>query len=268
MNFLQAFILGIVEGVTEYLPVSSTGHLIIVSSLMDLKGEAIKTFEVVIQVGAILAVLGLYRNRVTQMGQGLFGKNSSGLKLLINLFISFLPAAILGLALHKKIKEHLFFPIPVGLALAVGGVIMILSDVFYKKGDLKKIDIESISIKKAVIIGLVQCFALWPGTSRSMATILGGLIIGLNRKDAAEYSFLLALPTLSAACFFDLIKGGGFLFADVGMINFFTGMIVSGIVAAIAIKGFVAWLTKHGFAPFGWYRIIIAVMVWLVWRAS
>lgn len=268
MNFFHSIILGIVEGITEYLPISSTGHLILTSSLLNIEGEAIKTFEVVIQFGAILAVVGLYKNYVIKMFKGLIGKDKEGLQLVLNLLAAFLPAALLGFLFHKKIKTVLFYPYPVAAALFFGGIIMIISDYFYKNDKESKTSINELSIKHTLIIGIAQCFALFPGFSRSMATILGGLIVGLNRRQAAEFSFLLALPTLGMACLFDLYKGGTSFVYDIGILNLFTGLFVSGIVAALSIKWLISWLTRHGLSSFGWYRLILAVAVIYIWKVN
>lgn len=267
MNIFESIILGVVEGITEYLPISSTGHLILASSILELSGDAVKTFEVVIQGGAILAVLGLYFQRAIQIVQGLLGKNKAGFRLLLNLIIAFIPAAGVGFLFHKTIKIYLFYPKPVAIALAAGGFLMIASDFYFKKKTNPSIDIDSLNWKQALLIGVLQCFALFPGFSRSMATILGGMFAGMDRKNAAEFSFLLALPTLGMACLYDLYKGGSAMFADIGSLNIIVGLIVSGIVAAASIKFLVAWLTKRGLSPFGWYRLLVAVAILILWKA-
>ncbi|MBC7771140.1 MAG: undecaprenyl-diphosphate phosphatase, partial [Pyrinomonadaceae bacterium] len=222
MEWWQALILGLVEGITEYLPVSSTGHLIIVSSLLGLGDPAnpdhkaaIDAFNIVVQGGAILAVLGLYWPRVVQMLRGLTGKDPAGFRLMVNLFVAFLPAAFLGLLLHKWIEKHLFFTGPVVGALIVGGIYMMFIEQWrlgrFGRGPTrgiggKGLGIEDITLGKALFIGLLQCFGLWPGTSRSMMTITGGIITGLRPSAAAEFSFLLGLPTLGAATVYSLYK--------------------------------------------------------------
>ena len=268
MTLLQSLILGIVEGLTEYLPVSSTGHLILAAHWLGLAdSEAVKTFEVVIQAGAIAAVLGLYRARIASMINGLLGRDSAGRRLLIRLLVSFLPAMVLGLLLHKAIKAHLFGVGPVVAALAVGGAVMIWMDrVLGPKRAGSTRTIESITLSEAVVIGLAQCLAMWPGTSRAMVTILAGMVIGLPATAAAEYSFLLALPTLGAATALDALKGGEGLMAQVGPAAVAVGFVSAAIVAALAVHGFVRYLTKKGLAPFGWYRLILAGIVWLTAR--
>jgi undecaprenyl-diphosphatase len=315
ISLAQAAVLGVVEGLTEYLPVSSTGHLILAGYWMGLTREtdepgafgghklekvpAIDAFEIVIQLGAILAVIGLYRKRVTQMGKGLVGRSEQGLRLAILLFVAFIPAAVVGLALHEQIQEHLFGPMPVVIALAVGGVLMIVVErVFWtrRKARLHEATqtrsmmpiaaagstgtgprvsvlaaprtspftrVDTMLLWQAVAIGLAQCLSLWPGTSRSMVTILAALVVGLDLVAAAEFSFLLALPTLGAATVYSLAKHHEELMASAGVGGLLVGLLVSGIVAALAVHWFVRYLTRHGLAPFGVYRIIIALVLML-----
>jgi undecaprenyl-diphosphatase len=266
MDLLQAIILGLVEGITEYIPVSSTGHLILAKSFMGLTQKAIYPYLIVIQGGAILAVLGLYRKRVGQMIQGLLGKQAAGLKLAINIIIAFIPAAILGPLFDNVISEWLMGPIPVVWALAIGGVLMLFAarwqrSAFQEGNDSNSfIDIEQLTWKRALIIGLIQCLAMFPGTSRSMVTIVAGMAIGLKPKHAAEFSFLLGLPTLGGAMVFKLVKEGDAL-STLSMGSMIIGIIVAFISASIAIKWLVAYLSKHGLALFGWYRIALAVIV-------
>ena len=266
MDILQAIILGIVEGVTEYIPVSSTGHLILTKHVLGLTNDTIDPYLIVIQGGAILAVLGLYRKRVGDMVRGLLGKHRVGLKLAINLIVAFLPAAIFGLFFHDKIFEWLFKPTPVALALGIGGVLMLIAVPWQRKmfhegnGSKSFIDIEFLTWKRALVIGLLQCIAMWPGTSRSMMTILGGMAVGMKPKQAAEFSFLLALPTLGSATIYELWRGSNSLATlEIGPV--IVGIVVAFIVAAIAIKWLVAYLSTHGLAIFGWYRIAIALVV-------
>ena len=261
----HAILLGVVEGVTEFLPVSSTGHLILASRLLGLQGEAVNTFEVVIQAGALGAVLGLYRGRVVSMWRGLFGQDAAGSRLLANLLVSFFPAAIAGVLLHQAIKTHLFSLWPVVAALALGALVMIGVDRWagrHRPSDGRTID--SITGREALLIGCAQCLSLWPGTSRAMVTIVAGLLLGWPATLAAEYSFLLALPTLGAATLFDAAKGGAGLLRDVGVLSVACGFLAAGIVAALAIRGFIRYLTRRGLAPFGWYRLGLAAAVWLV----
>ncbi len=264
MDIVQAIILGIVEGITEYLPISSTGHLILTQSIMGLQGEADNAYAIVIQGGAILAVLGLYRKRVASMFKGLAGKNPVGLKMAINLFVAFLPAAIFGVMLDDMIAAYLFKPVPVIAALALGGLLMLFVTPWQKKtyetGNQTYTDIESLSWKQALIIGFLQCIAMWPGTSRSMMTIVGGMAVGLRPKHAAEFSFLLGLPTLGGATVYKLFKSSDAL-QSLDTTAAIIGLISAFIAAALAIKWLVSYLTKHGLTLFGWYRLGLAAVL-------
>ena len=280
MTILDAIILGLVEGITEYLPVSSTGHLIITASLLGLdKDAAIKSavdaFNIVIQGGAILAVLGLYRRRVLSMIQGILGKDVGGRRLFVNLVIAFLPAAIFGVMLDDLIEAVLFRPWPVITALALGGVLLIgmkrwQDRVFAAADDdaegtqSRFTDIEHLSWKQALIVGLLQCVAMIPGTSRSMMTIVGGMLVGLRPKQAAEFSFLLGLPTLGGACVYKALKSGDEI-AALGAAPIIVGIAVATVSAAFAVKWLVGYLAKHGLAAFGWYRIGLAIVLAALW---
>ncbi len=277
----QAAVLGVVEGLTEYLPVSSTGHLILAGHAMDLthfssetgrwghkleKAPAFDAFAVVIQLGAILAVLGLYRRRVSQMARGLAGRDPRGRHLLGVLLLAFLPAAVVGYLFQRRIEEELFGPIPVVIAMAVGGVLMIVIEHFFwtrrGKTQARTSQVDALTYGQALAIGLAQCLAMWPGTSRSMITILAGLVVGLDMVAAAEFSFLLALPTLGAATVYSGLKHRQELLASTGVIGLAMGLLVSAIVAAVAVDVFVKWLTRHGMKPFGVYRILAAAVLY------
>ena len=272
MNIMEAIILGLVEGITEYLPVSSTGHLILTQWLLGLDQDpeverAVDTFMIVIQGGAILAVLGLYANRVKQMLSGIAGSNPAGRRLVIAILIAFLPAAVLGILLDKTIESVLMAPVPVVIALAAGGVLMIIVG----RGPRRKSDpsgpdeITELPIRSAFIIGLVQCLAMIPGTSRSMVTIVAGMLCGLRPVQAAEFSFLLGLPTLGGACVYKLLKNlsedGPNLFETLGVLPIVVGLITATIAAAAAISWLVGYLNRHGLAAFGWYRIGLAILM-------
>lgn len=262
----RAAVLGVVEGVTEYLPVSSTGHLILAGHWLGLtdtrEKDAVDAFEVVIQIGAVLAVVGLYRRRVGQMLRGLAGRDPAGRRLFVLLLVAFLPAAMIGLIAHKWIKAHLFAPAPVVAALAIGGVLMIAVEAWRRRTPGQHTaTIESMTIRMALLIGFAQCLALWPGTSRSMVTILAALLVGLEIRAAAEFSFLLALPTLGAASAYDAAKHHADLARAAGPLGMAIGLAVSGIVAAIAVRSFVAYLGRRGLTPFGWYRIALAAVL-------
>ena len=274
MEWWQAAILGLVEGITEYLPISSTGHLILASSLMgrdrdpDVK-RAVDAFNIVIQGGAILAVALLYVKRIVQMLRGLVGKDAAGRRLLINLFIAFLPAAVLGLMLDDWIESKLFSPVPVLAALALGGVYMILTDRYHKKHEREERTIDDLTWKQALMIGCFQVLAMWPGTSRSMMTITGGVFAGRKPREAAEFSFLLGLPTLGGACVYKLYKnmtesadaGVPNLFEQLGIMNVVIGMAVATVSAAFAVRWLVSFLNKHGLTPFGIYRLVLAAVL-------
>jgi undecaprenyl-diphosphatase len=279
LGLFDAVILGIVEGVTEYLPVSSTGHLVLAKSLLGLDSasdveRSVNALLIVIQGGAILAVLGLYRKAVGRMILGVLGKDPGGLLLFRNILIAFLPAAVLGPFLDDWIEARLFRPIPVLLALGVGGIVMILADRRLRdRGDRISNATDrtgaDLSARAAFQIGLLQCVAMWPGTSRSMVTILGGMFVGLRPARAAEFSFLLGLPTLGGATVFKLAKNmsgeGPDMFAVLGWAPVLLGLAVATLSAALAVRWLVSWLTRHGLAAFGWYRIgLTAVLVPLV----
>ena len=251
MDYLQAIILGLVEGITEYLPISSTAHLILVQRWMGLENSAHNTYTIVIQGGAVLAVLGLYRKRVLEMIKGVLGKNKKGLKLALLLFIALLPAVVLGLFFEEVIEEKLMHPTPIAIALVLGGILMIFVSRWQRNayhGDdeycnRKYIDIEHLTWKHALFIGLLQCVAMWPGVSRSMMTIVGGMTVGLKPKHAAEFSFLLALPTLGGATIYKLMKNTDQL-SELGSGPVLIGIVVAFLAAAIAIKWLVAYLSS------------------------
>jgi len=264
MSPWQAAILGVVEGVTEFLPVSSTGHLILAGHAMGLTGDAMNAFEIVIQAGALLAVVWLYRGRVGDLLQGAMRSHRRGRALLVNLLVAFLPAAIVGLLTHKWIKAHLFGPRPVAVALVLGGIAILL----YARSRRAKAPaaiqtIDDIPIRVALLIGLAQCLSLWPGTSRAMTTMLAALCLGASPVAAAEFSFLLALPTLGMATIFDLVQHYSELTSPElgGPWPLVIGLAVSAVVAALAIKTFLAYVTRRGLAPFGWYRIAVGIAV-------
>lgn len=274
MEWWQAVVLGLVEGITEYLPVSSTGHLILASSLLGLRtpenAEALATFEIAIQGGAILAVLGLYRHRVPQTWNGLLGRDPVGRRLLVNLALAFLPAALLGPLLDDTIEAHLFHAPPVLAALLVGGLWMIWLG---RRGPAGERTVDSLDARTALLIGLFQCVAMWPGTSRSMMTIAGGVLLGMRAREAAEFSFLLGVPTLGAACAYKLAKNllgdGPNLFEQLGLAPVAIGFVVAALAAVVAVRWLVGFLGRHGLAPFGWYRIGLTLLLGaLAWSGS
>jgi len=275
MTIYEALILGLVEGITEYLPVSSTGHLVLTQWLLGLDQppeikRAVDTLLIVIQGGGILAVLGLYATRVRQMLRGLAGSDAAGRHLLIALLIAFLPAAIFGVLLDSMIESALMHPLPVIIALAIGGVLMIIVG----RGPRRKSDsdgpddVTELSLRAALLIGLIQCLAMIPGTSRSMVTIVGGMLCGLRPVHAAEFSFLLGLPTLGGACVYKLVTNlsgeGPNLFETLGVLPIVIGFITATAAAGLAIAWLVSYLNRHGLAAFGWYRIVLAIVMFVL----
>lgn len=268
MSPLHAAILGVVEGVTEYLPVSSTGHLILAGKLLGDGGEAAKSFEIVIQLGAILAVLIHYRALLGERLLGLKERRPESLRLLSALVIGFVPAAICGLLLRKAIKAHLFGAKPVAAALILGGVLMIVVEWIRHRKKIIGVDgLEQIGPGRALAIGIGQCFALWPGASRSMCTIVAGQLAGLSTATAAEFSFLLALPTLGAATLYEGYKARHAFAASGEALDLAIGLVVSFFVAWAVIAGFLRYLKSRGLSPFGYYRIALgAIVFWVLAR--
>jgi len=271
---LAAAILGVVEGLTEFLPVSSTGHLILTSHWLGIPkdNDGAKAFEVVIQFGALMAVFGIYFSYIQSMVKGLGGKDPRGLALVRQLIVGFIPAAVIGLLAAHWIKAHLFGIGPVVAALAAGGLLM-LGVEYYRKQKVmdpiaraRGLTLADMTWRAALLIGCAQCLAMWPGTSRSMITIVAALLLGFSPVAAAEFSFLLALPTLGAATAHDLLKDHAAILTASGALGLAIGFVVSFIVAWVAVKAFIAYLTRHGMAVFGWYRLALAVLVaWLLW---
>ncbi|MBU1690250.1 MAG: undecaprenyl-diphosphate phosphatase [Gammaproteobacteria bacterium] len=256
----KALILGIVEGLTEFLPISSTGHLILVGDLLGFNDEKGKMFEVVIQFGAILAVCWEYRARLGTIAVGLRAGTEEARRFVLNLLIAFMPAAVLGLLFASKIKLYLFKPVPVALAFIVGGILILWAE--RRKHVVRIREVEEMTWRDALKIGLAQSLALIPGTSRSGATIIGGLFFGLSRKAATEFSFFLAIPTLFAASAYELVKYRHLLSADdLGM--FAVGGIASFVSAFVAVRGLLRYISRHDFSAFAWYRIGFGIIVLL-----
>jgi undecaprenyl-diphosphatase len=249
MTVIEAVILGIIEGLTEFLPVSSTGHMILAASLMNLQDDAfVKTFEIAIQLGAILSVIVLYYKRFLR-----------GIDIYLKLGVAFLPTGVIGLLAYKTIKAYLFNPLTVSIALVSGGILLILLDKWSEEKESKYEMPEDISYLGALKIGFIQSLSMIPGVSRSAATIFGGVASGFNRKQAAEFSFLLAVPTMAAATGYDLLKTGFDMNQE--QWNLLTvGALVAFVVAIAAIRGFISFLTKYGFKHFGYYRIVIGIV--------
>lgn len=254
---LKALVMGIVEGLTEFLPISSTGHLILVGDLLGFNNEKGKVFSIAIQLGAILAVVWDYRARFAQVASG-FGRDPVANRFVLNLFLAFLPLAILGLLFEEKIKNVLFSPVPVAAAFIVGGIIILWAE---KRPHSKHIDdVDKMNWKDALAMGFMQAFALIPGTSRSGATIIGGLLYGLSRKAATEFSFFLAVPTLSVASVYELYKHRTLFDSnDIGMLAI--GFVASFISAAIAVRALLRFISRHDFTVFAWYRIVFGIAV-------
>ena len=268
MSPLQAGIIGVVEGITEYLPVSSTGHIILTQRIMgigisDADKEAADAFAICVQLGAILAVLGIFFKHVRSMLLGLIGKDPEGRKLLINIIIGFLPAMVLGLLLNDLIKEQLFGLWPIVTAWFVGGLAILLVDRKWraKEATGEGLPLASLSWKQALIIGFMQCIAMWPGTSRSLVTILGGQLVGMKLKDAVTYSFLLGTATLGASTVYDFLKSGDAMIELYGIPPLIVGFVCAFVAAAASVAWMLAYLNKRGLAIFGYYRIVLALVV-------
>lgn len=257
--WFQALILGIIEGLTEFIPVSSTGHLIIASDAIDFSLEQSESFSIFIQLGAILAVVIIYFDRFKSLLIA-DARNFSGISAITKLFLGFLPACILGFLFYSSIKKVFFNPISVSIALITGGIILIIAE---RKIDNEKklsVSLDDITNKQAFLVGCYQCLALWPGMSRSGSTIIGGMLSGLNKKTSADFSFILAVPIMCAAVSYDLLKNFSEInYSDIKIFIF--GFIIAFIVSYFAIKFFLQLLQKLGFWPFGIYRIILGIIV-------
>jgi undecaprenyl-diphosphatase len=283
MESWQAIILGVIEGITEYLPVSSTGHLLVAQHLMgiDQGGTAGKaasdTFAICIQGGAILAVLGLYFPRVLQMIRGVLGQDKEGLKLAISIVIGFLPAAVIGVLCNDWIEAKLFGMWPVIFAWVLGGILILAATAWRKRNPASHggMELMELTWKMALIIGFLQCVAMWPGTSRSLMTIVGGLLVGLSVRAAVEYSFLLGVLTLTAAtakkavwkvhdidaAYAVWFGGAKLMWHQYGAVPLVLGIVAATVSAAIAVKWLVSYLQSNGLAVFGWYRIALGLAI-------
>lgn len=254
LTFFQAIILGIVEGVTEFLPISSTGHLIITAALLRLPAtDFLKTFEIAIQVGAIIAVIVLYASRLL-----------SSRMLLQKAVVAFIPTGVIGLLLYKVVKQYLLGnTVVVVWSLIIGGMVLVLFE-WWRRGTSERVDaVETISYRDALLIGLFQALALIPGVSRAAATVVGGMLLGYSRKTAVEFSFILAIPTMLAASALDLVKNAGSFSADqVGVLML--GLVIAGLVAAVVVRWLLRFIRTNSLAVFGWYRIVIGIVFWLL----
>jgi len=268
-TLFTAFVLGIVEGLAEFLPISSTGHLILASELFGYDAAQWAQFNIVIQLGAILAVLVVYRELFWRMGMGLLRLNHEALMFTRNIVLGFLPAAVIGLNIKDIINAMLESPMTVAIALLVGGIAMLFLERRIRPSE--DLGVAALSWRQAIGVGLAQCLAMVPGTSRSGATILGALAMGIGRKTAAEFSFFLAVPTMLGAATVKIVSEPEKLLAGGGLIGWTEiaiGLVTAFVVALGVIKFFVAYVSKRGFAPFAWYRIVIgiAAIVWLSLR--
>jgi undecaprenyl-diphosphatase len=264
-SLLTIILLGIIEGLTEFLPVSSTGHLILASALFGFEGESTVAFKIAIQLGAILAVLVAYWRRFWNVGTGLLQRDAQAIAFTRNVLIGFLPAVAIGVVAYDAIRAAIQTPIIVAVMLVLGGIVILILERVVK--EVRFESVEAVPVRTAIAIGVVQCLAMVPGVSRSGATIMGALMMGVERKTAAEFSFFLAVPTMAAATVYALYKDRHLLSADdLGAIGI--GLGVSFVVALAVVKGFVAIVSRFGFAPFAWYRIVVgtAAFIWLSLR--
>jgi undecaprenyl-diphosphatase len=256
---LKSIIIGIVEGITEFLPISSTGHMIIVGHFISFEGEFAKLFEIVIQLGAILSIIVLFRNKIGNSLKNL-APGKFGFKLWFNIAVAFIPSGVVGILFHDKVEELLMKPVPVAASLLVGGLWMIYAEKKYRRNN-RTFRIEDISLKQAIVIGCFQCLAiLWPGFSRSASTIIGGWIVGLSTVAAAEFSFFLALPTMIIATLYSLLKTS-LVLSGIQIAALIVGFVVSFIVALIVVDKFIDYLKHKPMRGFAVYRIIVAAAI-------
>ena len=264
-SLIIVILLGIVEGLTEFIPVSSTGHLVLAGELLGFTSTASGTFDIVIQLGAILAVLVIYWRRFLNVAIGLSRAEASAIAFTRNILLAFLPSAVIGLIVYKAVKAMLETPEIVAVALIVGGVAILVIERLVKEP--RTHSVEAMSWKTALGIGLIQCLSMIPGVSRSGATIMGALSLGVERKTAAEFSFFLAVPTMLAATSYDLYKNAETI-GEGGWTDIAVGFVVSFLVAIVVIRWFIGIVSRYGFAPFAWYRIVAGsvALAWLMAR--
>ncbi|MDP1841516.1 MAG: undecaprenyl-diphosphate phosphatase [Reyranella sp.] len=253
----KTVLIGVVEGLTEFLPVSSTGHIILAEELLHFQGPPGKVFEIVIQLGAILAVCFLYRQKLWTTGLGVLRREKPALRFAATIVVAFLPAAIVGVTAHKYIKTVLFNPWVVAVALIVGGVAILVIERFAQRPRIKTVD--EVDLKTAFLIGLCQCLAMVPGVSRAGSTIMGARVFRVDRAAAAEFSFFLAIPTMIGATVYDLYKNWSILSWDHGAV-IALGFVAAFVSAALVVGAFVRFISRHGFAVFAWYRIAIGAL--------
>jgi len=254
---LKALVLGVVEGLTEFLPISSTGHLILAGDLLGFNDEKAKVFEIVIQTGAMFAVVWEYRERFGRVLVGL-ARDRAAQRFALNLVVAFIPAAALGLAFSKPIKAYLFHAVPVALAFVIGGLVILWVEKRQRRATVE--DVDDMTWRDALKVGIAQAFALIPGTSRSGATIIGGMLFGLSRRAATEFSFFLAVPTLIAAGAYDFWKNRTlFNSGDLGI--FVVGSVAAFVSAFLCVRWLLRYIASHDFTPFAWYRIVFGTVV-------
>ncbi len=261
LALLKALFLGLIEGLTEFLPISSTGHLILFGHLIDFKSDSGRVFEVVIQFGAILAVCWLYRQKIIALIRGFFSGEVHARRFAINVFVAFLPAVVIGVLAVDFIKQVLFSPLVVAFALIIGGLIIFAVEAREYKP--KTIEATNISFKQSILVGFAQCVAMVPGTSRSGATIIGGMLLGLSRKAATEFSFFLAMPTMLGAATYDLFRNANVLTSD-NLVNISVGFMAAFVAALLVIKALVKFVEKHSLRVFAWYRIVLGILILII----
>lgn len=259
---IQAVILGVVEGLTEFLPISSTGHQIIVADLLDFTGDRFNAFNIIIQLGAILAVVWEFRGKIFEVVSGLPTQRKAQ-RFTVNLLIAFMPAVVLGVIFADVIHHYLFNPITVATALVLGGIVMLWAE--RREHEVHAETVDDITWKDALKVGLAQCLAMIPGTSRSGSTIIGGLLFGLSRKTATEFSFFLAMPTMVGAAVYSGYKYRD-LFQPADLPVFVIGFVTSFIFAMIAVKGLLKFIASHSYAAFAWYRIAFGLLILATWQ--
>jgi undecaprenyl-diphosphatase len=264
MDLIKALVLGVIEGLTEFIPVSSTGHLIVASSLLDFTDERAKVFAIAIQFGAILAVCWAQQAKLREVSRGLLTEPASQ-RFVMNILVAFMPAVVVGLALHSVIKSYLFSPLTVAVALIAGGLFILWVESRPRRPRIDNID--EMSWKDALKVGIAQTFAMFPGVSRSGATIMGAMLLGLSREAATRFSFFLAIPTMFAATVYDLYKNWSLLSLD-DLPVFAAGFIAAFVAALLTVRALLAYVARHNFRPFAWYRIAFGGVVLLTWQTG
>lgn len=260
-ELIKSLFLGFIEGLTEFLPISSTGHLILFGHLIDFKSDDGRVFEVVIQLGAILAVCWLYRQKIIQLFKDFLNGKSEARHFAISVLIAFFPAVIIGILAVDFIKQVLFSPTVVAVSLIIGALIIFIVEA--RKFEHTTVDATKITFKQAIFVGLAQCIAMIPGTSRSGATIVGGMFAGLSRKAATEFSFFLAMPTMLGAAIFDLTRNADVLTSE-NMLNIGVGFIAAFISALFVVKALVIFIEKHTLRVFAWYRLFLGILLLII----